>query len=45
MVVRVGNEMWMTRFLALVAQAELMKRETPERQEMLEVGRVDTAAR
>lgn len=35
----------MTRSLILAAEVELMKRETPERPEMLQVGRADTAAR
>lgn len=45
MVVKVDNAMRMTRLPTLMAQAELMTRKTPEGPEMLQVGRVDTAAR
>lgn len=42
---KAGDEMQMTRLLTLAAEAELMTRERPERPEMLQVGRPDTAAR
>lgn len=45
MVVKVGNETRMTRLLTLAAEAELIKRETPERPGMLQVDRADIGAR
>lgn len=42
---RAGNEMRMTRIPTLAEEAGVIRRETPGRPEMLQGGRVDTAAR